>query len=213
VRGKPLRPTPKISRPWLIWSTVATSSARRSGWHSGSTWTAVPIFIRLVRAAIALAILSGADSTERSGAIWISASHIASSPQRSAASTCSNEVANACSSLIPAGRWNSWNMPNSKPIIFLRLHADHAGRPGAMRLSLAPRRARDSFPERDSIPGASLTDASASLRAKKNVALHALPARALGAAVSGPGAPAGLTTFGRRLACRKTADFSCIFCK
>ena len=61
MRGKPLRPTPKMSRPWLIWSTVAASSARRSGWHSGSTCTPVPIFIRLVRAAIALASVSGAE--------------------------------------------------------------------------------------------------------------------------------------------------------
>ena len=57
----PLRPMPKISRPWLIWSTVAASSASRSGWHSGNTCTAMPIFMRWVRAAIALAIASGAD--------------------------------------------------------------------------------------------------------------------------------------------------------
>ena len=67
MRGNPLRPTPKISLPWLIWSTVAASSASRSGWHSGNTCTPVPIFIRLVRAAIALARVSGAEHTERSG--------------------------------------------------------------------------------------------------------------------------------------------------
>ena len=76
----PLRPTPKISLPWLSWSTVAASSARRSGWHSGNTCTAMPIFIRLVRAAIAAAIGSGAERWVRSGAKWISASHIASRP-------------------------------------------------------------------------------------------------------------------------------------
>jgi len=38
VRGKPLRPTPKISLPWLIWSMVAASSATRSGWQSGNTF-------------------------------------------------------------------------------------------------------------------------------------------------------------------------------
>src|SRR5579885_366617 len=62
----PLRPTPTSSRPWLILSTVAASSASRSGWHSGRTWTPVPIFMRLVRAAIALARVSGAEHTERS---------------------------------------------------------------------------------------------------------------------------------------------------
>ena len=104
MRGKPLRPTPKISLPWLIWSTVAASSARRSGWHSGNTCTPVPILIRLVRAAMAAAKVSGAEQTERSGATWISASHIASSPQRSAASTCSKEIVKASSSVIPAVR-------------------------------------------------------------------------------------------------------------
>ena len=67
MRGKPLRPTPKMRRPWLIWSTVAASSASRSGWQSGSTCTPVPIFIRLVRAAMALARVSGAEHTDRSG--------------------------------------------------------------------------------------------------------------------------------------------------
>jgi len=61
VPTTPLRPTPKISRPSLTWSTVAASSASRSGWHSGRTWTAMPIFIRRVRAAIALAMASGDD--------------------------------------------------------------------------------------------------------------------------------------------------------
>ena len=63
---------------------VAVSSARRSGWHSGSTCTAVPILSRLVRAAIAAATVSGALRTERAACWWISASQIASSPQRSA---------------------------------------------------------------------------------------------------------------------------------
>ena len=60
---------------------VATSSASRSGWQSGSTCTAVPIFMVLVRAAIAAARISGEASTERSGLKCSSASHIASSPQ------------------------------------------------------------------------------------------------------------------------------------
>src|SRR5262245_9066634 len=34
-----------------MWSTVATSSARRRGWLSGRTWTAIPILTRRVRAA------------------------------------------------------------------------------------------------------------------------------------------------------------------
>ena len=40
----------------------------------------MPIFIRLVRAAIAVASISGAASTERSGAVCSSASHITSRP-------------------------------------------------------------------------------------------------------------------------------------
>jgi hypothetical protein len=60
--------------------------------------------MRFVRAAIALAKVSGAEHTERSGATWISASHMASSPKRSAASTCANEVVKASSSVTPAVR-------------------------------------------------------------------------------------------------------------
>jgi hypothetical protein len=72
----------------------------RSGRHNGSTCTAVPIFIRLVRAAIAVATLSGSDNTNRVGAACSSARHMTSSPQRSAASTCSKERSNASVSLL-----------------------------------------------------------------------------------------------------------------
>ena len=41
----------------------------------------MPIFMRRVRAAIALAMLSGADKTDRRGSKWSSASHIAFEPQ------------------------------------------------------------------------------------------------------------------------------------
>ena len=82
---------------------VATSSASRSGWQSGSTCTAVPIFMRLVRWAMAAARISGEASTERSGAKCSSASHMASSPQRSAASTCSKDCLNASAALAPGG--------------------------------------------------------------------------------------------------------------
>ena len=51
------------------------------------TCTPVPILMRLVRAAMALATVIGALSTERRACWWISASQIASRPQRSAAST------------------------------------------------------------------------------------------------------------------------------
>jgi hypothetical protein len=91
------------ARQRLIWSTVAASSPMRSGWQSGSTCTPVPILMFLVRAAMAAAIVSGTAHTERSGATWISASHIASSPHFSAASTCANDSAKAASWLVPAG--------------------------------------------------------------------------------------------------------------
>jgi len=79
----------------LIWSIVAVSSASRSGWPSGRICTAVPILMRLVRAAIALATVSGADSSERVGFMWISASHTTSRPQLSAASIWAKEFLNA----------------------------------------------------------------------------------------------------------------------
>ena len=90
-----------MSRPPLSWSTVATSSASLSGWQSGSTWTAVPIFMRRVRWATAAARISGEAATERSGAKCSSASHMASSPQRSAASTWAKELAKDCAALAP----------------------------------------------------------------------------------------------------------------
>src|SRR5579875_1621767 len=66
-----------------------------------------------VRAAMAVATLSGADSTERCESTYNSANHIASRPQRSAASTSANASANDSASERPALDWNSWNMPNS----------------------------------------------------------------------------------------------------
>ncbi len=53
---------------------------------------------------MALATFNGAASTERSGALCNSASHITSSPDRSAASTCSNDVAKASASVWPGIR-------------------------------------------------------------------------------------------------------------
>ena len=67
----------------------------------------MPILMRRVRAAIALAMLSGADNTERRGSKWSSASHITSSPSRSAASTCSIASSKASLSLPPGSEGNS----------------------------------------------------------------------------------------------------------
>jgi hypothetical protein len=64
----------------------------------------VPIFMRVVRSAIAAARISGEASTERSGLKCSSASHIASRPIRSAASTWAKESAKAWASLLPGSR-------------------------------------------------------------------------------------------------------------
>src|SRR5438874_384829 len=50
-----------------MWSTIAASSATRSGLASGSTCTAKPTRMRLVRAATAQAPTSGEASTARCG--------------------------------------------------------------------------------------------------------------------------------------------------
>ncbi len=92
---------PNSKRPWLMWSTVAASSAVRRGFDSGNTCTAEPIFRRSVRAASAAAMTSGAASTEREGLKWISASQIASKPYRSAAAACAKASSNAWVSLCP----------------------------------------------------------------------------------------------------------------
>src|SRR6266545_2773778 len=60
---------PNSKRPSLMWSTVATSSAMRSGWFRGNTWTAVPTRRRRVRAAMALATWSEAEMIERVGVV------------------------------------------------------------------------------------------------------------------------------------------------
>jgi hypothetical protein len=67
----------------------------------------MPILMRRVRAAIALAMLSGADNSDRRGSKWSSANHITSSPSRSAASTCSIASSKASLSLRPGRDGNS----------------------------------------------------------------------------------------------------------
>jgi len=87
-----------------MWSTVATSSAMRSGWLSGRTCTAVPIRIRRVRAAIALATWREAEMTERLGVKWISPSQTQSTPPASARSAVSKMSRNAPAWVAP---WRS----------------------------------------------------------------------------------------------------------
>ena len=95
---------PNSKRPSLMWSTVATSSAMRSGWLSGSTWTAVPTRRRRVRAAMALATWSEAEMIEREGVKWISPSQTQSMPHASAWSAVSKMSRNAPAWVAP---WRS----------------------------------------------------------------------------------------------------------
>src|SRR6266542_6948269 len=127
---------PNSSRPFERWSTVATSSANRSGWLSGSTWTAMPILIRRVQAASAAATTSGDDSTERSFWKWISASQTASRPSASAAFICARDSSKAVAWLIPAGASNSVNRPNSIPPSRGERHLSYT-RPNLQRLARA----------------------------------------------------------------------------
>src|SRR5215210_1170665 len=69
--------------------------------------------MRCVRAAIALATVSGAESSERVGFMWISASHTTSKPQPSAAAICANESAKARACDGAPVDQNSWKTPNS----------------------------------------------------------------------------------------------------
>src|SRR5262245_27807038 len=110
VRTTPLRPMPNSKRPSLMWSMVGTSSARRSGWFSGSTCTAVPTRRRRVRLAIALATCSEAEMTERVGVKWISPSHTQSMPSASARSAVSKMSRKAAGWLAP-WRISSTNSP------------------------------------------------------------------------------------------------------
>src|SRR5919109_1816682 len=109
----PLRPTPNSKRPWLIWSTVAASSAMRKGWIRGNTWTAIPTRNRLVRVAIEQATMIGAESTERLGLKCISPNHTVSNPDFSARSTRSNDSLKASSGVPPGRNTKSRNIPKS----------------------------------------------------------------------------------------------------
>src|SRR5215813_11784961 len=117
VRTTPLRPMPNSKRPSLMWSMVATSSAMRSGWFSGSTCTAVPTRRCLVRLAMALATCSEAEMTERVGVKWISPSHTQSAPQASAWSATSkmSRKADAWFWLDPC-RISSTKIPKCTPV-------------------------------------------------------------------------------------------------
>src|SRR5580700_2638861 len=92
---------------------VAVSSANRNGWPSGRICTAVPILMRLVRAAIALATVNGADSSDRVGFMWISASQTTSRPQSSAAAICAKELLNAVACECASVDQILVNIPNS----------------------------------------------------------------------------------------------------
>src|SRR5712692_9369196 len=127
ARGEPLRPIPKSKRPSLNWSTVATSSAIRSGLLSGRTWIAVPTRTRRVRAAMKLASAIGDESTERDGLKWISPSHTPSRPQASDASTRSNVSRNHSASPLPR-RASSMKIPKSMGLGALEPHV-LVGRP------------------------------------------------------------------------------------
>src|SRR5262249_55043861 len=111
---------------------VATSSAIRSGWFSGSTWTAVPTLRRLVRLAMALATCSEAEMTERVGVKWISPSHTQSRPSASARSAVSKMSRKAAAWLAP-WRISSTNSPMCTARIVLvelverELEARHEG--------------------------------------------------------------------------------------
>src|SRR3984893_3337906 len=73
----------------------------------------MPILTRRVRAAMAVAMTSGEDRTERPFWKWISASHTASKPSSSAAVTWASDSSKAWASSIPGGLWNSVKSPTS----------------------------------------------------------------------------------------------------
>ena len=96
-----------------MWSTVAASSATLMGLVRGSTCTASPILMRLVRIAMALAIGMGDDNTERAGSKWCSASHTESKPDSSAMSIWAIDSWKASCWVIPCLRKNSAKSPKS----------------------------------------------------------------------------------------------------
>ena len=94
-----------------MWSTVAASSATRSGLVSGSTCTASPVRMRSVRAAMALAMTIGDASTARSGLKWCSASQTVSNPICSASVIWAKDSSKASACETPLRTWKSVNIP------------------------------------------------------------------------------------------------------
>ncbi len=70
--GDEPRPTPTSSRPRLSWSSIAISSASRSGSYSGTTNVVAASRIRLVARAAAARNTAG-DGASPSGVPWCSA--------------------------------------------------------------------------------------------------------------------------------------------
>ena len=110
--GKVPRPTPNSTRPPLIRSRTAISSATLTGLARGSKITAVPSRIRSVRAAILLKIVIGEDNT-RPGLKWYSANQRESTPRFSASLTSTKDSSKASFSVPPSCIGNSRNNPNS----------------------------------------------------------------------------------------------------
>src|SRR5258705_4181580 len=105
--GMEPRPTPNSRRPPERMSAVAACSAQASGWCSGSSVTAVPTRMRLVRWAIAGTAMSGVESREKAAPKWISARHATSKPSASASVASSSISVKrwACVSPARSGAW------------------------------------------------------------------------------------------------------------
>ncbi len=94
------RPMPHWKRPPESTSSIAPSSATRSGLWNGSTLIAQPSLMRVVVAAIAAIIRFGDGSVENVASKWCSASHTASKPS-SSASRASRRIAAETSPSVP----------------------------------------------------------------------------------------------------------------
>ena len=112
------RPVPNSKRPGASWSSIATFSATRAGWHTGGVMLMMPdpMWMLSVIASAYAIHASLAERCEYSSRKWCSVTHTYLNPDRSAACTTSSSARSTSCSVSPVWRrCSGWYMPTNTP--------------------------------------------------------------------------------------------------
>ena len=85
--GSPLAATPKLSRPWAMWSRIASRLASSAGWWYGIRKPPGPMRMRLVCSRACATRRSG-EGWGSHGEVWCSPIHASLKPSSSAQRSC-----------------------------------------------------------------------------------------------------------------------------